>query len=25
MHIDDWKKLFHEVGYDGDYWWFIAE
>lgn len=25
MHTDDWKKLFHEVGYTGDYWWFIAE
>lgn len=25
MHVDDWKKLFNEVGYAGDYWWFIAE
>jgi len=25
MHVDDWKKLFAEVGYRGDYWWFIAE
>jgi len=25
MHVDDWKKLFAEVGYMGDYWWFIAE
>ena len=25
MHVDDWKKLFAEVGYTGDYWWFIAE
>jgi 2-polyprenyl-3-methyl-5-hydroxy-6-metoxy-1,4-benzoquinol methylase len=25
MHVDDWKKLFKEVGYTGDYWWFIAE
>lgn len=25
MHVDDWKKLFAEVGYSGDYWWFIAE
>ena len=25
MHIKDWKKLFKEVGYKGDYWWFIAE
>ncbi len=24
MHVDDWKKLFKEVGYKGDYWWFIA-
>lgn len=25
MHVDDWKKLFREVGYAGDYYWFIAE
>lgn len=25
MHVDDWKKLFEEVGYSGDYWWFIAD
>jgi ubiquinone/menaquinone biosynthesis C-methylase UbiE len=25
MHVDQWKKLFAEVGYHGDYWWFIAE
>lgn len=25
MHVDDWKKLFAEVGYKGDYYWFIAE
>lgn len=25
MHVDDWKKLFAEVGYTGDYHWFIAE
>lgn len=25
MHVDDWKKLFQEVGYTGDYYWFIAE
>lgn len=25
MHVDDWKRLFAEVGYTGDYWWFIAE
>jgi ubiquinone/menaquinone biosynthesis C-methylase UbiE len=25
MHVDDWKILFDEVGYTGDYWWFIAE
>ena len=24
MHVDDWKKLFNEVGYTGDYYWFIA-
>lgn len=25
MHVDDWRKLFDEVGYTGDYHWFIAE
>lgn len=25
MHVDDWKKLFNEVGFTGDYWWFIAD
>lgn len=25
MHVEDWKKLFKEIGYTGDYWWFIAE
>jgi len=25
MHVDDWKKLFLETGYAGDYWWFIAD
>ncbi len=25
MHVDDWKRLFAEVGYHGDYYWFIAE
>jgi SAM-dependent methyltransferase len=25
MHVDDWKKLFVEAGYTGDYWWFIAD
>ena len=25
MHIDDWNILFASVGYDGDYYWFIAE
>ena len=25
MHADDWKRLFTEVGYTGDYYWFIAE
>jgi len=24
MHIDSWKSLFNEVGYTGDYYWFIA-
>jgi ubiquinone/menaquinone biosynthesis C-methylase UbiE len=25
MHIDDWKILFQEVGFSGDYFWFIAD
>lgn len=25
MHVDDWKRLFAEAGYTGDYFWFIAE
>ncbi len=25
MHAQDWKRLFAEVGYKGDYYWFIAE
>lgn len=25
MHADDWVKLFAEVGYTGDYGWFIAD
>lgn len=25
MHVDEWKELFNEVGYSGDYYWFIAE
>lgn len=25
MHVDDWVALFAEVGYTGDYYWFIAE
>ena len=24
-HVDDWKRLFAEVGYTGDYYWFIPE
>jgi len=23
MHVDDWKRLFTEAGYTGDFWWFI--
>lgn len=23
MHVDEWKAFFKEVGYDGDYYWFI--
>jgi SAM-dependent methyltransferase len=25
MHVDDWKAVFDEVGYTGDYYWFIVE
>ena len=25
MHVDEWRTLFEEVGYQGDYYWFIAE
>jgi len=25
MHVDNWKKLFAELDYRGDYYWFIAE
>jgi hypothetical protein len=23
MHVNDWEKLFKEVGYEGDYFWFF--
>lgn len=23
MHVDDWKAFFDEVGYNGDYYWFV--
>jgi ubiquinone/menaquinone biosynthesis C-methylase UbiE len=25
FHVDRWKQIFRDVGYTGDYWWFIAE
>ncbi len=25
MHVEEWKKLFEEVGYQGDYYWFMPE
>lgn len=25
MHVEEWKKFFAEVGYTGDYYWFIAD
>ncbi|MFT4579197.1 MAG: ubiquinone/menaquinone biosynthesis C-methylase UbiE [Nitrospinales bacterium] len=25
MYVDDWKKLFSEIGFTGDYYWFIAD
>lgn len=25
MHVEDWQKLFAEVGYTGDYYWFLAD
>jgi ubiquinone/menaquinone biosynthesis C-methylase UbiE len=24
MHVDEWKKLFADIGYTGDYYWFLA-
>ena len=23
LHVDEWKELFHEANYEGDYFWFI--
>lgn len=25
MHVDDWRQLFKDIGYTGDYFWFFAE
>lgn len=25
MHVDEWKRLFDDIGYHGDYFWFFAE
>ena len=25
MHVEDWKRLFNDVGYTGEYYWFIPE
>jgi len=25
MHVDQWKRLFEEIDYRGDYYWFIAQ
>ena len=25
MHVEEWKQLFREAGYTGDYYWFILE
>ena len=25
MHVNEWKRVFEEVGYTGDYYWFISE
>jgi SAM-dependent methyltransferase len=25
MHVDEWKRLFDDIGFTGDYWWFIAD
>ena len=25
LHVDEWVELFQQVGYQGDYYWFIAE
>ena len=23
LHVDDWKKMFEEIGYKGDFYWFV--
>ena len=23
LHVNDWKKMFREINYNGDYFWFI--
>ena len=23
MHVEEWKNFFEEIGYTGDYYWFI--
>jgi len=23
MHVDEWKQFFDDIGYTGDYYWFI--
>ena len=23
MHVDEWKQFFNDIGYTGDYYWFI--
>ena len=23
LHVDEWRELFEEAGYTGDYYWFI--
>ena len=25
MHVEEWKQLFREAGYSGDYYWFVLD
>ena len=25
MHVDEWRQFFNDIGYTGDYYWFIPQ